>query len=190
MPSPDLPPEAAELLHSASRLLHSASQPLRGASQPLRGASQPLREASQPRSGASQPLRPAGTPAPETLGQLVRLAASQVTGCSGASATLWQDGEPAVFAASHPDLAELATIERSSGGGPVTEARATGKPVCTPDTLDDDRWPAYSAAALARGVRSSITLVHQSGPVVVTLSLFGARPGRPGRAGPPGAIGS
>ncbi len=176
MPSPDLPQEAAELLRSASRLLLSAGQPLRGASQPL--------------SGVSQPLSAAGTPAPETLGQLVRLAASQVTGCSGASATLWQDGEPAVFAASHPDLAELATIERSSGGGPVTEARATGKPVCTPDTLDDDRWPAYSAAALARGVRSSITLVHQSGPVVVTLSLFGARPGRPGRAGPPGAIGS
>jgi hypothetical protein len=183
MPSPDLPPEAAELLRSASQLLHSASQPLRGASRPLRGASRPLR-------GASRPLRGADAPAPETLGQLVRLAASQVTGCSGASATLWQDGEPAVFAASHPDLAELATIERSSGGGPVTEARATGKPVCTPDTLDDDRWPAYSAAALARGVRSSITLVHQSGPVVVTLSLFGARPGRPGRAGPPGAIGS
>jgi len=176
MPSPDLPQEAAELLRSASRLLLSAGQPPRGASQPL--------------SGVSQPLSAAGTPAPETLGQLVRLAASQVTGCSGASATLWQDGEPAVFAASHPDLAELATIERSSGGGPVTEARATGKPVCTPDTLDDDRWPAYSAAALARGVRSSITLVHQSGPVVVTLSLFGARPGRPGRAGPPGAIGS
>jgi hypothetical protein len=177
MPSPDLPQEAAELLRSASRLLHSASQPLRGANQPGRGA--------------SQPLSAAGTPAPETLGQLVRLAASQVTGCSGASATLWQDGEPAVFAASHPDLAELATIERDSGGGPVTEARATGKPVCTPDTLDDDRWPAYSAAALARGVRSSITLVHQSGPVVVTLSLFGARPGLPGRAGPPpGAIGS
>ncbi len=176
MPSPDLPQEAAELLRSASRLLLSAGQPPRGASQPL--------------SGISQPLSAAGTPAPETLGQLVRLAASQVSGCSGASATLWQDGEPAVFAASHPDLAELAAIERSSGGGPVTEARATGKPVCTPDTLDDDRWPAYSAAALARGVRSSITLVHQSGPVVVTLSLFGARPGRPGRAGPPGAIGS
>jgi hypothetical protein len=177
MPSPDLPQEAAELLRSASRLLASASQPLRCASQPPRGV--------------SQPLPGADAPAPESLGQLVRLAARQVTGCSGASATLWQNGEPAVFAASHPDLAELATIERSSGGGPVTEARATGKPVCTPDTLGDDRWPAYSAAALARGVRSSITLVHQSGPVVVTLSLFGARPGLPGRAGPPpGAIGS
>jgi len=180
MPSPDLPQQAAELLRSASRLLLNASPPLHSASPPLSGASQPL-------SGASQPLSAAGTPARETLGQLVRLAVSQVTGCSGASATLWQDGEPAVFAASHPDLAELAAIERSSGGGPATEARATGRPVCTPDTLDDDRWPAYSAAALARGVRSSITLVHQSGAVVVTLSLFGARPGR---AGPLGAIGS
>ena len=183
MPSPDLPQEAAELLRSASRLLHSASRLLHSASQPLSGASQPL-------SGVRQPVSAAGTPADETLGQLVRVAASQVTGCSGASATLWQDGEPAVFAASHPDLAELAMIERSSGGGPVTEARATGKPVCTPDTLDDDRWPAYSAAALARGVRSSITLVHQDGPMMVTLSLFGARPGRPGRAGAPGSIGS
>jgi hypothetical protein len=190
MPSTDLPQEAAELLRSASRLLHSASRPLRGASQPLHSASQPLSGRSQPVRGASQPASAAATPADETLGQLVRLAASQVTGCSGASATLWQDGEPAVFAASHPDLAELAMIERSSGGGPVTEARATGKPVCTPDTLDDDRWPAYSAAALARGVRSSITLVHQDGPMMVTLSLFGARPGRPGRAGSPGSIGS
>ena len=169
MPSPDLPQETAELLRGPSQLLRSTSGLLRSASQPLRGA--------------SQPLRGTGAPAAETLGQLVRLAVSQVTGCSGASATLWQDGEPAVFAASHPDLAELATIERSSGCGPVTEARATGKPVCSPDTLGDERWPASSAAALARGVRSSITLVHQSGPVVVTLSLFGARPGLPGLAG-------
>jgi hypothetical protein len=170
MRSPDLPQEAAELLRSASRLLHSASQPRRGASQPLRGA---------------------GAPVTETLGELVRLAASQVTGCSGASAALWQDREPAVFAASYPDLADLARVERSAGCGPVTEARATGKPVCSPDTLGDDRWPAYNAAALARGVRSWITLVHQSGPVVVTLSLFGTLPGLPGPAGrPPGAIGS
>jgi hypothetical protein len=145
MASPDLPREAAELLHSASELL------------------------SRPR-----------PPAPETLGQLVRLAASEVPGCSGASATLWQDGEPAFFAASHPDLAELATIERSAGCGPVTEALAAGRLVCTQDTLHDDRWPAYAAAALSRGVRSSVTLIHQSGPVVVTLSLFGARPGHPG----------
>jgi len=152
MPSPDLPREAADLLRSASQLLCGASM--------------------LPRGG--------GTSAPETLGQLVRLAASEVPGCSGASATLWQDGEPAFFAASHPDLAELATIERSAGCGPVTEALAAGRLVCTQDTLHEDRWPAYAAAALSHGVRSSVTLIHQSGPVVVTLSLLGARPGHPG----------
>jgi hypothetical protein len=51
-------------------------------------------------------------------------------------------------------------------------------PVWSPDTLDEDRWPAYAAAALARGVRCSLTLMYRSGPVTVTLSLFGARAGQ------------
>jgi hypothetical protein len=188
MPSPDLPREAADLLRSASQLLCVASTLPRGA----------------------------GPPAPQTLVQLVQLAAGEVTGCSGASATLWQDGEPAVFAASHPDLAELARAERGSGSGPVTKALATGGPVWSPDTLDEGRWPGYAAAALSRGVRCSVTLVHRSGPAAVTLTLYGSRPGlspqdpplarlarvfggaAPGRAArprpaevqPPGAIGS
>ena len=116
---------------------------------------------------------------PETLDELVRLAASGVAGCSGASAMLCRNGESAVFAASHPDLAELATIEQASGSGPVTAAVACGAPVWSPDTLGEERWPGYAAAALVRGVRCCVTLVHHSGPVTVTLSLFGARPGQP-----------
>jgi hypothetical protein len=158
MAEPDLPQEDAEASRNAAHLLRSASMQLRSA----------------------------GMSAPEELGQLVRRAANEVTGCSGASATLWQDGEPVAFATSHPDLAKLATIERSPGGGPVAAALTAGGPVCSPDTLDEDRWPAYAAAALACGVRSCVTLVHRSGPVVVTLSLFGVRPGQPG----PDAIGS
>src|SRR5512135_2331556 len=105
---------------------------------------------------AARLLHGAGGSAPEALDDLVRLAASGVTGCSGASATLWRNGEPAVFAASHPDLAELATIEQASGSGPVTAAVACGALVWSPDTLDEDRWPAYAAAALARGVRCCV----------------------------------
>jgi hypothetical protein len=117
--------------------------------------------------------------APEALGELARLAASGVSGCSGASATLWQNGEPAVFAATHPDLAELATIEQACGSGPVTAAVACGAPVWSADTLDEVRWPAYAAAALARGVRCCVTLVHRADSVIVTLCLVGARPGHP-----------
>src|SRR2546430_17204100 len=34
----------------------------------------------------------------------------------------------------------------------------------------------YAQAALAHGVRCSVTLAHQPGPEAVALSLFGARP--------------
>lgn len=92
---------------------------------------------------------------------------------------LWQSGQPAVFAASHPDLAELAAVEQGSRGGPVAAAVATGAGVCSRDTLEEDRWPAWAAAALARGIRCAVILVHRSGPATVTLSLFGALPGQP-----------
>ena len=107
-----------ELLHSASDLPRSVSDLLRSASEMVRGADRLLGRAS--------------ASASEALSQLVSLATSQVTGCSGASATLWQDGEPAVFAASHPDLAELAGIEHRCGRGPAATALAAGVPVWSP----------------------------------------------------------
>ena len=164
MANPDPAQEAAELLHGAASLLRSASA--------LPREARALPRETSLRDGA-------GAPEPGALDELVRLAATGVSGCSGASAALWRNGEPAVFAASHPDLAELATIEQACGSGPVTAAVAGGVPVWSPDTLDEDRWPVYAAAALARGVRSSFTLMYRSGSVTVTLSLFGARAGQP-----------
>ena len=163
MASLDPAQEAAELLRGAASLLRSASAPPREARARPRDTT--LRDG-------------AGAPEPGALDELARLAATGVSGCSGASATLWRNGEPAVFAASHPDLAELATIEQACGSGPVTAAVTGGVPVWSPDTLDEDRWPAYAAAALARGVRCSLTLIYRSGSVTVTLSLFGARAGQ------------
>ncbi len=81
-----------------------------------------------------------------------------------------------VRAASHPDLAELFDDQQRSPAGPWQRALATGEPANCPDTLDDERWPEYAAAALERGVRCSVTMVHQSGPAAVTLTLYGARP--------------
>jgi hypothetical protein len=182
MPSPDLLSDASDELRGTGDVLAGAADPLRGASDLLRRASEMVPGAAPRRGGVS-------ASAPEALTQLVSLATSQVTGCSGASATLWQDREPAVFAASHPDLAELAGIEQRCGCGPVATALAAGGPVWSPDTLAEDRWPQYAAAALACGVRCSATLVRQSGPLVVTLSLFGAQPGGLG-AQTPAAIGS
>jgi len=137
MANPELPWETADLPGRAGALLRGTSPPLRGAGAPARRAG---------------PLAPeAQTPAPEALSQLVRLAAAGISGCSGASAQLWREREPAIFAASHPDLADLAELAGGSGYGPVKAALAAGAPVWSADTLVEDRWPGYAAAALARG---------------------------------------
>ncbi len=45
-----------------------------------------------------------------------------------------------------------------------------------PDTLGETRWPEFTSRALAMGVRSSLTLVHRSGPVALTLTMYATRP--------------
>jgi hypothetical protein len=113
---------------------------------------------------------------PRALDRLVTLAARQVPACSGADAALWQAGELVVAAASHPDLAAVTEIQRATGRGPVMVAMTGAGPVNCPDTLAEDRWPEYAAAALRCGVRCSVTLAHRAADTAVTLALSGARP--------------
>jgi hypothetical protein len=118
----------------------------------------------------------ANTSEPRSLNRLAVLATRQVPACSGATAVLWRGGEPAVRAASHPDLPELDDVQLVAGRGPVLDALSGLGPVSCPDTLGEARWPEYASAALRRGVRCCVTLAYQSGPDSVTLSLFAARP--------------
>ena len=116
------------------------------------------------------------TSPPRALSQLVALVTGQVPGCSGATAALLRDGAPPVLGASHPDLSELAELEYEACRGPIFAALNENHPVSCPDLLDEERWPQYASAGLARGVRCTLTLVHRSGPAVVALTLYGARP--------------
>jgi hypothetical protein len=120
-----------------------------------------------------------------SLHRLAFLAARQVPGCSGAAAALWQDGDPAETTATHPDLSELFEVSWRSRSDPWQQALHSGEPVYCADMLADERWPAYAAEALCRGVRCSVTLAQSSGTAAITLSLFGAKPGglSPGQAG-------
>ena len=110
------------------------------------------------------------------LHQLVELAARHVPGCSGATAVLWEDGEAALAAASHPDLSVLADVQHASQRGPIVDAIASGRQVSCADTLAETRWPEYTNRALSFGVRSSVTLVHASGPAALTLTMYATRP--------------
>ena len=112
-----------------------------------------------------------------SLNRLAELATSQVPACAGAHAVVWRDGEVVATAATHPDLAELADLQLSSGRGPLVAARDAGVAVSCPDMLDETRWPRYAEAALRRGVRCSVHLVRDLPHGALVLSLFGVRPG-------------
>lgn len=118
-----------------------------------------------------------------SLNELVRLAARQDRAYPAAAAALWADGEPLLTAASHPDISALLDVQLDTRNGPVLDALATGEPTECADALTEDRWPEFAHAALCRGVRSSVTLLHASAGGAVTLSLFGVRP-RAGAARP------
>jgi ANTAR domain len=115
-----------------------------------------------------------------SLSQLTQLAASQVPGCAAAHVGVWEGSELVSQAASHPESSRLADIQISAGRGPLIDALAEGGPVVCPDTLSEERWPEFAAAALHIGVRSAVTLAYLQPPagqaVAVTLSLVGVRP--------------
>ena len=112
-----------------------------------------------------------------SLNRLAELAAWEVPACAGAHAAVWRDGEVVAAAATHPDLAELADLQLSTGRGPLVAAADEGAPVSCPDLLDETGWPEYAEAALRRGVRCSVHLVRELPGGALVLSLFGVRPG-------------
>lgn len=121
-------------------------------------------------------LSAAESSAPRSLNRLVTDAVREVTACSGAAAAFWRGDGPVALAASHPSLPDLIEAEVRSGRGPALVAMRTGEPAGSPDTLDEDRWPEYAAAALRQGVRCSLCLAYRSVGAALCLSLFSARP--------------
>ncbi len=126
--------------------------------------------------GRSASLFGLATATPErSLHELTLLTASQVPGCAAVTAAVWQGGELLAQAASHPDPPRLLELQAAAGRGADIDALASGDPVYCADTLTEQRWPEYCAAALDIGIRCSATLAHL-GPSQVTLALFAARP--------------
>jgi GAF domain-containing protein len=126
-----------------------------------------------------------GSETASTAWKLTELAEQSVrcsAACCGAVATVADGGAERRAAATHPDLAALASVQLASGDGPIQAALDTGEPVDAEDLLTEDRWPGYRAVALESGVRSTLTLPFSSGGIDVTLSLYSFRAGSLGDA--------
>jgi GAF domain-containing protein len=114
------------------------------------------------------------------LRRVTELATRTVNGCAGATAVRWSAGEatePLDQAGTHPDLAYLTEIQCARRAGPIYDVARTETPVFCADTLAETRWPDYTPLALQRGVRCFADTVYRTGPVIVTLTMYGVVPG-------------
>ncbi len=114
------------------------------------------------------------------LRRVAELATRAVHGCAGATGVRWATGEtpePLDQAGSHPDLAYLVDVECARRAGPSFDVARGETPIFCADTLVETRWPDYTPRALQRGVRCFATTAYRTGPVLVTLTMYGVSPG-------------
>lgn len=114
------------------------------------------------------------------LRRVTDLATQTVNGCAGATAVRWNTGdtpEPLDQAGTHPDLAYLCELQCARRAGPIVDVARAETPVFCGDTLAETRWPDFTPRALRRGVRCFAISVHRTGPVLVTLTMYGVLPG-------------
>lgn len=109
----------------------------------------------------------------ETLAATARLAAQAIAGCEAASVTVAVEGRFATAASS----AELALVlderQYAHDDGPCLEALRTGRLIRVDSFGAETRWPAFTAAAVERGIRSSLSLpLAANGEVVGALNLY------------------
>ena len=89
------------------------------------------------------------------------------------------DGELRVMASSSEAMRVLELFEIQAQEGPCLDCCRTGEPVMNDDLAGpDDRWPRFSAEALAAGFRSVHALpMRLRGTVIGALNLFHVEPG-------------
>jgi GAF domain-containing protein len=91
------------------------------------------------------------------LRRLVETVAPALPGLAAASVTVLRQGHFATAAASDPVATDLDLVQYRHGGGPCVVAATAAGPVSVPDVRADGRWPAFTAAAVQRGVLSVLS---------------------------------
>src|SRR5215210_5875387 len=111
----------------------------------------------------------------DVLAQVLVLARSTVDGAEGASVSLMRDGTFFTSNASDDVVLELDAVQYDSNAGPCVDAIRTGRQVSLSLLRDANRYPDFSAAAVARfmsAVLSTPFLVQ--GRPIGALNLYSA----------------
>ncbi len=106
------------------------------------------------------------------LHQLALLSASTLGGDLSCGITVRRDHRPVTVASSDDRAARVDEVQYAHDGGPCLTSLDTGEIVHIVDLVDDDRWGAYRSAALAHGVRASLSVPLRSASTVVGALNF------------------
>jgi GAF domain-containing protein len=112
----------------------------------------------------------------DALDQLVHLAVSTIEGCDYAGIFMAPQGEVFTPFCTHPLVAVVDGLQRSTGQGPCLAALAEGEAFYASDLDEDDRWQNFGPAAVQKGVRSlfAVPLLVNGAPGA--LNLYAAYP--------------
>lgn len=119
----------------------------------------------------------------ESLERVVVLTVKAMPTASAAGVTLIEDDRAREVVFTDPTAPEIDEAQYASGTGPSLDAHRERRPCVVHATTEDARWPAFCAAAAARGVHSALAL-----PLVVgdrslgVLSLYAEQAGAFGDA--------
>ncbi len=118
------------------------------------------------------------------LTHLVSVAARTLTGDGSVGLTLRSDGRLVTAASSEEVATRVDEVQSHQNEGPCLHAFATGAPVDVANLATETRFGAFTANALALGVRSvlSIPLIGPDGDAIGALSLYAFRPEAYGQA--------
>jgi GAF domain-containing protein len=87
--------------------------------------------------------------------------------------------EPATVAFTDPGVAEIDAAQYAAGDGPCLDAFRTGREIHIDDTRLETRWAAFSAAAAAHGVCSTLSLpLTAAGSTLGALTLYARSTGQ------------
>src|SRR5215203_4037876 len=99
----------------------------------------------------------------DTLTRVAALAVESVPPAMFAGMTMMVDDRVTTQAFTDPTCPEIDHAQYESGHGPCLEAFKTGSTIVVGSLEHDDRWPEFATAALAHGVRSTMSLPLLSG---------------------------
>jgi GAF domain-containing protein len=105
---------------------------------------------------------------------------TDVLDLTGAGVTLVQDGKQRFVTAAVEAIARLERVQEDHQRGPCVDAVTTAQPMTVSDLEDSDtgqRWPEYSHAAKAAGIRAVAGIpMLAEGSAVGAVNLYGREP--------------